>query len=365
MPSRSPAATLLDMSQPHKPTTLRAPPDPRWAYLSVALYCPRRLIREALVAWLNRAGFVVVGQVATIAALPELCELRHPDVVVVDAGADLARALTQLNELRASLRRTRVVVVHDEGEDIGLVDGHRWGTDALVPSTVGLEAFFLLLHRRTPVPGAGPAARVADQELSPQEREILTLLGAGHSVRHIATLLNTSPSVIEGGKRRIYAKLRVTSKSQAVARALGLGLVDAPQADHPQTADRDRPPDLTAREFDILRSIAMGHTVRQTARLLAIAEKTVENLQGRLFLKLGTHNRAGAIRAAYTLGLLDFDSGPPPSSSSGPPTGLPPTGLPPAAAPTSPALPPSSGLPPAGALAVADGGGCDKGVPRT
>jgi DNA-binding NarL/FixJ family response regulator len=278
----------------------------------VAVYCPRRLIREALVAWLNRAGFVVVGQVATISALPPLCELRHPDVVVVDAGTDVAAILAQLADLRAALRRTRVVVVHDGIDGIDLTDGQRGGPDALVPSSVGLEAFFLLRHRRTTVPGAGPPGRVADQELSAQEREILTLLGAGHSVRHIATLLNTSPSVIEGGKRRIYAKLRVTSKSQAVARALGLGLVDAPQEDPPSAANRDRPPDLTAREFDILRSIAMGHTVRQTARLLAIAEKTVENLQGRLFLKLGTHNRAGAIRAAYALGLLDFDSGPPP-----------------------------------------------------
>lgn len=305
---------MLDMSQPHKPTTLRAPPDPRWAYLSVALYCPRRLIREALVAWLNRAGFVVVGQVATIAALPELCELRRPDVVVVDAAGDVSTALAQLAGLRAALRRTRVVVVHDEADDATAVDAGRWGADSLVSSSVGLEAFFLLLHRRTTVPGVGPPGRVADQELSAQEREILTLLGAGHSVRHIATLLNTSPSVVEGGKRRIYAKLRVTSKSQAVARALGLGLVDAPQASVPSAADRDRPPDLTAREFDILRSIAMGHTVRQTARLLAIAEKTVENLQGRLFLKLGTHNRAGAIRAAYALGLLDLEAGGAPST---------------------------------------------------
>jgi DNA-binding NarL/FixJ family response regulator len=301
------------MNQPHQPTTLRAPPDPRWAYLSVALYCPRRLIREALVAWLNRAGFVVVGQVSSIAALSDLCELRHPDVVVVDAGAALPATLAQLAEQRAAMRRTRVVVVHDGADDAALADGQRWGSDALVSSSVGLEAFFLLLHRRTAVPGAGPPGRVADQELSAQEREILTLLGAGHSVRHIATLLDTSPSVVEGGKRRIYAKLRVTSKSQAVARALGLGLVDAPLETVPPAADRDRPPDLTAREFDILRSIALGHTVRQTARLLAIAEKTVENLQGRLFLKLGTHNRAGAIRAAYALGLLDLEAGVPPS----------------------------------------------------
>jgi len=64
-------------------------------------------------------------------------------------------------------------------------------------------------------------------------------------------------------------------------------------------------PELTARERDILASIARGHTVRQTARALGIAAKTVENTQARLFRKLGAHNRAGALTIAYRLGLID------------------------------------------------------------
>jgi two-component system nitrate/nitrite response regulator NarL len=64
------------------------------------------------------------------------------------------------------------------------------------------------------------------------------------------------------------------------------------------------PVDLTARECDILESISLGHTVRQTAHALGIAPKTVENTQARLFGKLGVRNRAGALAAAYTLGLL-------------------------------------------------------------
>jgi DNA-binding CsgD family transcriptional regulator len=44
--------------------------------------------------------------------------------------------------------------------------------------------------------------------------------------------------------------------------------------------------------------------VRQTARALGIAVKTVENAQGHLFRKLGVHNRAAAVATAYALGLL-------------------------------------------------------------
>jgi DNA-binding NarL/FixJ family response regulator len=64
-------------------------------------------------------------------------------------------------------------------------------------------------------------------------------------------------------------------------------------------------PDLTPREYDILGSIARGHTVRQTARTLGIAVKTVENTQARLFRKLGAHNRSAALTIAYRLGLIE------------------------------------------------------------
>lgn len=64
-------------------------------------------------------------------------------------------------------------------------------------------------------------------------------------------------------------------------------------------------PKLTAREYDILGSIARGHTIRQTARSLGIAAKTVENTQARLFRKLGVRNRTEALTIADALGLID------------------------------------------------------------
>jgi two-component system, NarL family, nitrate/nitrite response regulator NarL len=63
-------------------------------------------------------------------------------------------------------------------------------------------------------------------------------------------------------------------------------------------------PELTARESDILRFGAQGYSIRQTARLLGISPKTVENVQTRLFSKLGVRNRAGAVAVANAFGLL-------------------------------------------------------------
>ncbi|MEW6476189.1 MAG: response regulator transcription factor [Actinomycetota bacterium] len=62
---------------------------------------------------------------------------------------------------------------------------------------------------------------------------------------------------------------------------------------------------LTPRELSILQSVERGESVKQTARSLGIAMKTVENLQSRMFRKLGARNRAHAVTIAHRLGLLD------------------------------------------------------------
>lgn len=61
---------------------------------------------------------------------------------------------------------------------------------------------------------------------------------------------------------------------------------------------------LTCREVEILESVERGESVKQTARTLGITPKTVENLQSRLFRKLGARNRAHAVVLAHRLGLL-------------------------------------------------------------
>lgn len=67
-----------------------------------------------------------------------------------------------------------------------------------------------------------------------------------------------------------------------------------------------RSPVLTSREQEVLTLMAAGHTIRQAARTLGIAAKTVENTQARLYRKLGTHSRAETLAVAYRLGLIDL-----------------------------------------------------------
>lgn len=68
---------------------------------------------------------------------------------------------------------------------------------------------------------------------------------------------------------------------------------------------------LSAREVDLLRSMESGQSVKQTARSLGIAVKTVENTQRLLFRKLDVRNRAQAIARTHELGLLVDPPNPP------------------------------------------------------
>jgi DNA-binding NarL/FixJ family response regulator len=64
------------------------------------------------------------------------------------------------------------------------------------------------------------------------------------------------------------------------------------------------PTRLTPRERDILDSIALGHSVRETAKALGVAVKTVQSQQRQLFAKLGVRNRPAALAHARALGLV-------------------------------------------------------------
>lgn len=277
-------------------------PDPPTA---LAIRSSWRLFREALAQWLARqADFRLAGKVATDDDLVDLCRLRAPDVVVFDARGT---TVDMLVALRDRFPHIGVVVLCERRSDPAMATARDLGAP-LVPYSHGLRALLAVVRQEAEkVRAAGGRATPGRDALTDEEWEVISLIAAGHPVHRIADLLAVTPGVVESVKRRIFHKLGVLGQNQAIARAAALGLVEPPTTSDPPEAETRRP-DLTPRETDILRSIAMGHTVRQTARLLDIAVKTVENTQARLFLKLGAHNRAGAIAAAHNLGLLDTDA---------------------------------------------------------
>ena len=420
--------------------------------VQVAVQSPSRLLRDTLSACLDvRPDVSVVGMVAEPDQMPDLCELRRPDVVIFDAGLQLGRISGIADLLLRRFPDLNVIATYREASEEEVSAACRAGVASLVPESHGLDAVMPLLRRRRGRHAKPQAGGLTDREL-----EILVLAGSGHSVAETAALLGISPLTVGNLRRRIYAKLEVSSGAHAVSRAAALGILDRPGqrrtrrqppstefpvltvVSGPDCAARDdvvavlsgsrqpfvlisrrepvsrcdwarshrgpivaalvdpepadwnlveelavpailvhskpmeppevadalacgassvvpadtvsghflsvlvmvsqgylivdkspmRPllgavrarwdqggagghgevPELTARESEILQLGAEGHSIRQIARLLGIAPKTVENIQTRLFRKLGVRNRSGALAVADAFGLLQASS---------------------------------------------------------
>jgi DNA-binding NarL/FixJ family response regulator len=203
--------------------------------IRVALRSPRRLFRDALAGCLEaRPEYTVVGSVAELDDLPMLCELQHPDVVLVDVGAGVGTDTQVLDRLKDCVNRARLVVVYERLSSAELGALWQLGVDTLLPCSHGLDALLVVLqryvttYRNHPVRAAG-----VDDGLTEQEGKIITLLSAGHTANRIAQLLEISTSAVANAKRRIYRKLEVASQCQVVARATALGIITRPSVRAP------------------------------------------------------------------------------------------------------------------------------------
>jgi two-component system, NarL family, response regulator NreC len=63
--------------------------------------------------------------------------------------------------------------------------------------------------------------------------------------------------------------------------------------------------ELSQRERQILRLLALGHTYRSIAEQLHLSERSVETYRSRLVAKLGLPSRAALVRYALSSGMLD------------------------------------------------------------
>src|SRR5580698_3708934 len=207
----------------------------------VAVQSPRRLLRDTLAACLAiRPGVTVVGKVAEADAIRALCELRRPDVVIVDAGCRLGEIALLMRSLLRSFPELSVIVTYRAAAEADVAAAVAAGIGALVPESHGLAAVLALLGRRRALEARPGRGGMTDREL-----EIVVLTGSGHSVPEIADLLGISSLRVENLKRSVYAKLDVSSGAQAVSRLSSLGMLD-------RRAQAPAQPRETAEGFEIL-----------------------------------------------------------------------------------------------------------------
>jgi LuxR family maltose regulon positive regulatory protein len=76
----------------------------------------------------------------------------------------------------------------------------------------------------TDEPSAQPGSRVS-ATLTARERETLAMISQGFSNKGIARILEISPETVKSHVKRIFLKLAVSTRAEAVSRAASLGLL--------------------------------------------------------------------------------------------------------------------------------------------
>ncbi len=190
--------------------------------------------RKILVGWIEKAsGFKLVGEWGT--AESALLELpgREPNVALMDINLPGMSGVEATKKLKPLLPKTQFVMltVYEDTDHIykALAAG---ASGYLLKETPREE---LLTALRDVYGGGSPmtsniARKVVQSfqhqkakaeemhfDLSPREREVLELLARGYLYKEIADSLQISTPTVNTYIRRIYEKLHVRSRSQAVA----------------------------------------------------------------------------------------------------------------------------------------------------
>jgi len=167
------------------------------------------------------------------------------DLLIVDLGLPDGNGLTVIQETVHLHPQCAVMVVTVFGDEEHVVKAIEAGASGYLLKDSGPEQLLgalddllgggspvnpmvarLLLNRMRSAP-AQDTPEAPASILSERETEILTLVAKGFSFADICRLLGISTNTVKTHVFRIYRKLAVNSRSQAVYEATRLGLIDS------------------------------------------------------------------------------------------------------------------------------------------
>jgi DNA-binding NarL/FixJ family response regulator len=185
-----------------------------------------------------------VGSAGALASGREALERHCPDVLLTDIGLPDGSGIELIAATHALERRVLPMVITVFGDEQHVVAALEAGalgyllkdtpSEQVAPAIIELLAGgspispsiarYLLRRFRDPDERDAPLAPEAPQ-LSVRERDVLTYIVKGFTYGEAARLLEISEHTVATHVRKIYRKLAVTSRGEAVYEALQLGLV--------------------------------------------------------------------------------------------------------------------------------------------
>jgi DNA-binding NarL/FixJ family response regulator len=182
-------------------------------------------------------GFEVVGEAANGEEAVRLAHELRPDVVLMDVTMPVLDGIEATRLIRSSLRGTEVVVLTMHGDADVMTRALHAGAVGYLVKDCSTEEVASAVQQAAGDGGFSPelaasvlteAERFDEPEqplLSARELEVLQLVADGLALPEVAAALYISAKTVKNHLASIYQKLEARDRTQAVLRAVRLGIV--------------------------------------------------------------------------------------------------------------------------------------------
>jgi len=192
------------------------------------------VVREGLASMINRnrADMIVVGEASNGREALALWKQEQPDVTLLDLRMPEMDGVDVIKEIRATEKSARIIVLTTFDGDEDIYRAIRAGAKGYLLKDITREALMDSIRRvhagETCVPLhliAKLTDRVSGETLSERELEVLMLMAKGKSNKEIASALFISEGTVKSHGKSIFAKMNVSSRTEAVTEATRRGFL--------------------------------------------------------------------------------------------------------------------------------------------
>jgi DNA-binding NarL/FixJ family response regulator len=185
-------------------------------------------LATAVVDFLGEGGLLVLGPAADGVHAAELAAEHRPEFAVVDWRMPKLAGSELLGELRRVAPETAIVVYTAEADEELARTALGAGAAALVLKEAPLADLVRALEAVAsgqPYVDAGVARSPAAGTLTPRELEVIALIADGLSHDEVGLRLGIGAETVRTHMKKACNRLGATTRTQAVAVALRLGLI--------------------------------------------------------------------------------------------------------------------------------------------
>jgi DNA-binding NarL/FixJ family response regulator len=190
-------------------------------------------VLEGLVAIINRqSDMTIVAQASNGHEATDLWRSLRPDVALLDLRMPVMDGVAVIEEIRRDEPQARFIVLTTFDTDADISRAIKAGAKGYLLKDSPREELLTCIREvndgETRIPAAliaKLAASLSSEALTGRELEVLAFLAQGKSNKEIATKFFISETTVKSHLRSIFTKLKVLSRTEAVAAASRRGLI--------------------------------------------------------------------------------------------------------------------------------------------